>query len=114
MDLKRNLDIVLTIEEYKYILTDERPNLSSANEPKMNLKIYKKWFKVDKMARYYILASMSSVLQHQLKDYLSAMDIWSWTSKKCLENKGDLLGRVPWKHWWIPTWLKELQWNNTL
>ena len=36
------------------------------------------------MARYYILASMSSVLQHQLKDYLS--------TKKIIMSLKEMLG----------------------
>ena len=33
---------------------------------------YEKWVKANEMARCYILALMSSILQYQLKDYLSA------------------------------------------
>ena len=39
--LKRNLDIVLTAESYKYILTEERLDLPIANAPKAELKIMK-------------------------------------------------------------------------
>ena len=77
VDWKRNLDIVLTAEGYKYVLTEERPDLFAANAPRADLERYKKWVKANEMARCYILASMSSVLQHQLKDYLSAYIILS-------------------------------------
>ena len=42
VDWKRNLDIVLTIEGYKYVLTEELPDLPAANAPKADLKRYKK------------------------------------------------------------------------
>ena len=64
MDWKRNLDIVLTTEGYKYILTEERPDLSTINAPRVDLERYKKWVKADEMGGCYILALMSSVLQH--------------------------------------------------
>ena len=38
VDLKGNLDIVLTTEGYKYILTEERPDLPTANAPRAELK----------------------------------------------------------------------------
>ena len=66
VDWKRNLDIVLTVEGYKYVLTEKRLNLYAANAPRLERKRYKKWVKADEMARCYILVSISSVLQHQL------------------------------------------------
>ena len=64
MNWKRNLDIVLTAKGYKYVLTEERPDLSITNSPRVDLELYKKWVKIDEMTRFYILASMSSILQH--------------------------------------------------
>ena len=72
VDWKRNLDIVLIVEGYKYVLTEEHPELLIANAPRANLEIYEKCDKDDEMARCYILASISSIFQHQLKNYLSA------------------------------------------
>ena len=56
---KRNLDIVLTAEGYKYVLTEERPDLPAANAPRLKRERYEKWLKVDEMAHCYILALMS-------------------------------------------------------
>ena len=64
IDWKRNLDIVLTAEEYKYVLTEvcpEKPVDGCTNA--VAIEAYKKWNKADEMARCYILASMSNVLQ---------------------------------------------------
>ena len=65
IDWKRNLDIVLTVEEYKYVLVEECPPKPDANSDEEVKEAYKKWKKADEMARCYILASMSNVLQHQ-------------------------------------------------
>ena len=54
MDWKRNLDIVLTTEGYKYILTEEHPDLYTTNAPRLERERYKKWVKADEMAQYYI------------------------------------------------------------
>ena len=40
MDWKINVDIVLTIEGYKYVLTEERPDLPAVNALKADLEIY--------------------------------------------------------------------------
>ena len=55
----------------QYILTNERLDLPAANTPRADLERYEKWVKDDEITRCYILASMSSILQYQLKDYLS-------------------------------------------
>ena len=75
VDWKRNLDIVLIVEGYKYVLTKERSDLPAVNAPNSEIKSYENWIKTDEMARCYILALMSFVLRHQLKSYLSASDM---------------------------------------
>ena len=63
MNWKRNQDIVVTTD------------LFAANALRLERERYKKWAKFDNMERWYILVLMSSILQHQLKDYLSATDM---------------------------------------
>ena len=75
MDWKRNLNIVLTTEWYKYILTEEHPNLPTANAPRLERERYEKWVKADEITCCYILALTPLVLQYQLKDYLSATNM---------------------------------------
>ena len=65
IDWKRNLNLVLTIEEYKFVLTNVCPPPLDSDSSKEKVKAYQQWRKVDEMARCYILASMSNVLQHQ-------------------------------------------------
>ena len=43
---KRNLDIVLTTEGYKYVLTKEHPDLFTVNAPRLEREIYKNELKL--------------------------------------------------------------------
>ena len=53
MNWKKNLNIVLTTEGYKYILTEEHLDLYAANSPRLERERYEKWVKVDEMVRCY-------------------------------------------------------------
>ena len=75
VDWKRNLDIVLTAEGFKYVLTFDSPGLPESEDAHDEMVAYEKWNKADEMARCYILASMSNVLQHQHQSYVTARDI---------------------------------------
>ena len=75
IDWKRNLDIVLTAEEYKFVLTEVCPEKPDENSSEEEKEAYKKWVKADEMARCYILASMSNVLQHQHQAMTSAYEM---------------------------------------
>lgn len=75
VDWRRNLDIVLTVEDYNFVLYEEctlKPDNESSDDEKL---AYQKWQKADQMARCYIMASMSNVLQHQHQNMLSAFEI---------------------------------------
>ncbi|XP_019235065.1 PREDICTED: uncharacterized protein LOC109215449, partial [Nicotiana attenuata] len=74
VDWKRNLDIVLTAEGYKFIIIEECPE-KPENATDDQVKAYDKWVKADEMARCYILASMANVLQHQHQSMGSAYDM---------------------------------------
>ncbi|XP_075111332.1 uncharacterized protein LOC142181741 [Nicotiana tabacum] len=70
----KNLDIVLTAEGYKFVITEEcleKPENAIDDQ----VKAYDKWVKTDEMARCYILASMANVLQHQHQSMGSAYDM---------------------------------------
>ena len=75
VDQKRNLDIVLTAEEHKYVLTQPCPSFPSLNAPPEEKQRYDHWQKSNEMAKCYILASISNVLQHQMQDVELASDI---------------------------------------
>ena len=40
--------IVLTVEGYKYVFTEERPNLPAANVSRADLERYEKWLKAER------------------------------------------------------------------
>ena len=44
---KKNLDIALTTEGYKYVLNEKHIDLSVVNAPRANLERYEKLVKVD-------------------------------------------------------------------
>ena len=74
---KRNQDIVLTTSGYKYVLTKPPLDEPVPDAPQEEKDHYAKWAKDDEMARCYIQASMSSVLQHQHQSYKTSYDIIS-------------------------------------
>ena len=61
VEWKRNLDIVLTVEGHKYVLTDPYYGLGENPTPE-ELELDKKWKKDDTISKCYILASISPVL----------------------------------------------------
>ncbi|XP_057954095.1 uncharacterized protein LOC131148409 [Malania oleifera] len=75
IDWKRNLNIILTVEEYKYVLVEVCPQKPSERATDEETQAYRKWIKADEMVRCYILASMSNVLQHQHQFMPSSDDI---------------------------------------
>ena len=75
VDWKRNLDIVLTVEEHKYVLNELCPNFPALDAPSEEKQRFDCWKKSNEMAKCYILASISNVLQHQMQDVELASDI---------------------------------------
>ena len=74
-DQKRNLDIVLTAEKHKYVLIQPCPSFPSSDAPPEEKQRYDRWQKSNEMAKCYILASISNILQHQMQDVELASDI---------------------------------------
>ena len=71
VDWKGNLDIVLTTKEHKYVLTQPCPSFPSLDAPLEEKQRYDRWQKSNEMAKCYILASISNVLQHQMRCLVS-------------------------------------------
>ena len=67
VEWKRNLDIVLTLDDHIYVLTTPCPLEPSANTTAAVKGEFDKWNKSNGMARCYMLASMAGVLQHQFQ-----------------------------------------------
>ena len=75
VDWKRNLDIVLIAKEHKFVLNQPCPNFPSLDAPSGEKQQYDHWQKSNELAKCYILASISNVLQHQMQDVELASDI---------------------------------------
>ena len=75
VDQKRNLDIVLIAEEHKFMLHEPCPSFPSLDTPLEEKQQYDYWQKSNEMAKCYILAFISNVLQHQMQDVELASDI---------------------------------------
>ena len=69
------MDIVLTTEGYKFVLTQPCPNLPGASAPPEELAAYERWTKANEMTICYILASIDGVLQQQHLPMPTARDI---------------------------------------
>ena len=61
IDWKRNLDIVLTAKDYKFVLIDLCPPKPHEGATEQEAKPYEKWVKADETSQCYILASMSNI-----------------------------------------------------
>ena len=72
---KINLDIILTAEEHKYVLSQHCSNFPSLDALPEEKQRYYRWQKSSEMVKCYILASISNVLQHQMQDVELASDI---------------------------------------
>lgn len=68
VDWKRNLDTVLIAEGHKFALTEACPNDPAADASEGVRHRFDRWKKSNEMAKCYILASVSNVIQHQVQD----------------------------------------------
>ena len=75
IDWKRNLDIILIVEDHMYVLTTPGPKEPAASPMAATRREFEKWRKSNGMARCYMLASMASLLQHQFQSNESSSGI---------------------------------------
>ena len=108
VDQKRNLDIVLTTEEHKYVLTQPCPDVPSLDAPFEEKQRYNCWQKSNEMAKCYILASISNVLQRQMQDVELASDIML-SLKEMFGEQGHSARQEIMRQIYNPKWLKVLQ-----
>jgi len=83
-DWKRNLKIVLTFEKLNFVLNTPCPPEPPVDAPNEVFVAYQRWKDSDDMARCYMMASMSTVLQAQHEDYITARQI--------MDNLEDMFG----------------------
>ncbi|XP_024019112.1 uncharacterized protein LOC112090928 [Morus notabilis] len=75
VDWKCNLDIVLTVDKHKHVLTTPCPLEPTEESIQEERNSYTSWMRSDEIARCYILASISNVLQQQHRNMLTATDM---------------------------------------
>ena len=75
VDWKRNLIIVLTADKITHVLNTEAPELTLVDATKEQRDAFNKWHEADEMAKCYIMASMTNVLQKQCQDLVTAQDM---------------------------------------
>ncbi|GMP28110.1 hypothetical protein CsSME_00003789 [Camellia sinensis var. sinensis] len=72
---KRNITIVLTAEKLNHVLTTDPPVLPGADATDEQCEAARKWQEADVVAKCYILASMTNVLQKQHEGVPTAKDM---------------------------------------
>ena len=63
VDWKRNLMIVLTAEKIAYVFKGDTPYLALQNGTEEQKEFFDKWHEHDEMAKCYMSASMTNMLQ---------------------------------------------------
>ncbi|XP_024024943.1 uncharacterized protein LOC112092608 [Morus notabilis] len=81
---KRNLKIVLTFEKLNFILNTPCPPEPPVDAPDEVFLAYQHWKDFDDMTHCYMMASMSTMLQAQHEDYITARQI--------MDNLEDMFG----------------------
>ena len=99
------MDIVFTAEEHKYVLTQPCPSFPSLDA---SLEEKHRWQKSNEMAKCYILASISNVLQHQMQDVELASNIML-SLKEMFGEQGRPVRQETMGRFIIPIWMKVLQ-----
>ena len=75
VDWKRNLTIVLTAEKIVHVLTTDPPLLPEHDATIEQQKAFEKWHEADGLAKCYILASMTNILQKQHEGLATGKDM---------------------------------------
>ncbi|XP_028103673.1 uncharacterized protein LOC114302797 [Camellia sinensis] len=75
VDWKRSLTIVLTTEKLNHVQTTDPPVLPEANATDEQREAARKWHEADDVAKCYILASVTNVLQKQHEGVPTAKDM---------------------------------------
>ncbi|XP_038882371.1 uncharacterized protein LOC120073638 [Benincasa hispida] len=72
---KSNLNTILTIDDLRFILTEECPPIPSSNSNQIVWEAFDRWIRANDKARAYILASLSNVLVKKHEDMSTAKEI---------------------------------------
>ncbi|KAA0054432.1 gag/pol protein [Cucumis melo var. makuwa] len=72
---KNTINTVLIIDDLRFVLVEECPQVPAANATRTVREPYERWAKANKKARAYILASLSEVLAKKHESMLTAREI---------------------------------------
>ena len=72
---KSNLNIVLVSESIRYVLTESRPPVPTANAARTLKEDFERWNSSNNKAKAYMLASMSDALRTKLENKETAVEI---------------------------------------
>ena len=75
VDWKRNLIIVLTVDKIAHVLKTKSPELALADATEEQRDAFNKWHEADEMAKRYIMAFMTNVLQKQCQGLVTTQDM---------------------------------------
>ena len=75
VDWKMNLIIVLIADKIAHVLNTDSPELALADETEEQRDAFNKWHEAGEMAKCYIMASMTNVLQKQCQGLVTAQDM---------------------------------------
>ena len=75
VDSKHNLDIIVTVNKHKWVLTTLCPPQTNDDSTQEDKDALAAWLCSDEIVRCYILASMNNVLQQQHRDIETAADM---------------------------------------
>ena len=103
--------MVLTAEDCAYVLTEICPSPPDSISSPEEDATYHKWQKADKLARCYILASISNVLQQQHERMLTAYNI-VLNLKEMFREQGRAARQIAMKALLTLRWLKDPQYKN--
>jgi len=72
---KNTINTVLIIDDLRFVLVEECPQVPAANATRTVREPYERWAKANEKARAYILASLSEVLAKKHESMLTAREI---------------------------------------
>ncbi|RYE03362.1 MAG: hypothetical protein EOP33_09675 [Rickettsiaceae bacterium] len=75
VDSKRNLNIILTVNKHKWVLTTPCPPLTNDDSTREDNDALAARLRSDEIVRCYILASMNNMLKEQHRDIETAADM---------------------------------------
>ncbi|TYK05765.1 gag/pol protein [Cucumis melo var. makuwa] len=85
---KSNLNIILVVDDLRFVLTEECPQTPASNANRASRKAYDRWIKANEKARVYILASMSDVLAKKHESLA--------TTKEIMDSLKGMFGQPEW------------------